>query len=407
MRLLFRDRSFRLLWTAQTTSSFGDALTSLTLLLLTQRLTGSTAAVAGTAIAIALPQLLVGLMAGVMVDRWNRHRVMVVSDLIRAALVLGFIAVSSADELWLLYAIAFTQAAVGTFFNPARATLLAEVLPADRLLPANSLSEMSRVVAGVGGVAAAGALASASENLSVVFVIDAVTFVISAALVARVLGPTRRAAEKRKHVLRELATGLGLIRGNRVLLGVVTAGAVAMFGLGAVNVLLVPFVVADLSASEAWFGALEAAMVAAMVASGATVAAAANRLRPTYLVSGGAVGLGAAVAGLSLARSPAQMLPLLFAAGACVTPLQSAVTTLLQTKVSPEVRARTQAAFNTLVSAANLASMTLAGTAAAIGGIRTVLVGAGAVVASAGLLAHVLFRRGSMTATPSTLLEVR
>jgi MFS family permease len=406
MRLLFRDRPYRLLWTAQTTSSFGDALTSLTLLLLAHRLTGSTAAVAGTAIAIALPQLLVGLMAGVMVDRWNRRRVMIVSDLVRAALVLGFIAVGSADELWLLYALAFTQAAVGTFFNPARATLLAEVLPVDRLLPANSLTEMSRVVAGVAGVAAAGALAGASESLSLVFVIDAVTFVISAALVARVAGSAQRAAQERKHVLRELTTGLALIRSNRVLLGVVTAGAVAMFGLGAVNVLLVPFVVDDLGASEAWFGALEAAIVAAMVASGALVAAAGNRVQPTYLVSGGAIGLGAAVAGLSLARAPAQMLPLLFAAGVCVTPLQAAVTTLLQTKVAPEVRARTQATFNTLVSGANLASMSLAGTAAAIGGIRSVLVGAGAVVAGAGLLAHAMFRR-AWTSTPSALLEVR
>jgi MFS family permease len=76
---------------------------------------------------------------------------MIVSDLIRAVLVLGFLAVTTADRLWLLYALAFAQSAVGTFFNPARATLLAEVLPADRLLPANSLSDMSRIVGGVAG----------------------------------------------------------------------------------------------------------------------------------------------------------------------------------------------------------------------------------------------------------------
>jgi MFS family permease len=82
-----------LLWSGHVVSSFGDALTSLALLLIAQRLTGSTTAVAATAIAIALPQLLVGLPAGVLVDRWNPRRVMIASDLARAVLVLGFIAV--------------------------------------------------------------------------------------------------------------------------------------------------------------------------------------------------------------------------------------------------------------------------------------------------------------------------
>ena len=66
---LLRDRSFRLVWGAHTVSSFGNALTSLALLLTAQRLTGSPSAVAGTAIAIALPQLVAGLPAGVLVER--------------------------------------------------------------------------------------------------------------------------------------------------------------------------------------------------------------------------------------------------------------------------------------------------------------------------------------------------
>src|SRR5215216_1171916 len=388
------------------TSSFGDALTSLALLLIAQRLTGSTAAVAATAIAIALPQLLVGLLAGVLVDRWDRRRVMIASDVVRAALVLGFLAVDSADRMWLLYLIAFTQSAVGTFFNPARATLLAELLPSDRLLPANSLSDMSRVVAGVAGVAAAGALASTSASLNIVFVIDAITFAASAALVAFVSHAAPQVERGRRRVFADMAEGLRLIGGSRLLVGVVTAGAVAMFGLGAVNVLLIPYVVADIAASEAWFGALEGAQVAAMVAAGSLVAAFAARLRPTRLISVGAVGLGASVAALGLCDAPWQLMALLFAAGWFLPPIQASVTTLLQTNVRPELRARTQAAFTTVVAGASLASMSLAGAAASLAGIRAVFVGAGAVVAAAGIAAYVAFR--GATAPPSTaLLEVR
>jgi MFS family permease len=111
---LLRDRQFRLLWSGQAVSSFGDGLTSIALLVTSQRLTGSTAAVAATAIAIALPQLAIGLFAGVIVDRWSRRRVMIVADLLRAVLVLGFLVVTSADLLWLLYMLAFAQSAIGT-----------------------------------------------------------------------------------------------------------------------------------------------------------------------------------------------------------------------------------------------------------------------------------------------------
>lgn len=402
-RRLLRDRSFQRLWAAHTTSSFGDASTALALLLLTQQLTGSTAAVAGTAIAIALPQLLVGLLAGVMVDRWSRPRVMIASDLVRAGLVLGFIAVTSSERLWLLYLIAFTHSAVGTFFNPARAAFLAEVLPSDRLLPANSLSEMSRVVAGVAGVAAAGVLASLG-SLSVVFVVDSLTFVVSAGLVALVPRTQRGCDGPRARVLADLLTGLALVGRSRTLIGVVTVGAVGMLGLGAVNVLLVPFVVGALGASEAWFGALEGAMVAAMVISGVLVAAVARGLRPTHLISGGAVGLGAAIGGIGFTHQAWQLLPLLFLAGACVTPLQASVTTLLQTRVPPEARARTQAAFTALVSCANLVSISLAGATAAAIGVRATFGAAAVIVVTAGIAAHLVFR-GAESASSASLLE--
>jgi MFS transporter, DHA3 family, macrolide efflux protein len=392
---LLRDRSFRLLWSAQVLSSFGDALTSLALLLIAQRLTGSTAAVAATAIAIALPQLLVGLPAGVMVDRWNRRHVMIASDLLRALLVLGFVGVTTTDRLWLLFVLAFAQSAVGTFFTPARAALIAEVLPADRLLPANSLSDMSRVVAGVAGFGVAGALASTSSSLSVVFVADAATFVASAGLVALVRGGGRTAhAQDRGRVLAELAAGLRLVFGKPILLGVVIAGTVAMFGLGAANVVLVPFVVGDLGASEAWFGALEAAQVAAMVVAGTLVAAFASRARPTRLITAGMLGLGVSVGAIAASGTAWQLMILLFAAGWFVTPVQASVTTILQTAVPPHFRGRAQASLATLVSGGNLASMSLAGLFAGPAGIRPVFAAAGAITVVAGVASHIAFCGG-------------
>jgi MFS family permease len=389
------DRSFRLLWSAHTISSFGDALTALALLLTAQRLTGSTSAVALTAIAIALPQLLVGLVAGVLAERWDRRRLMVAADLGRALLVLGFLAVTTADRLWLLFVLALAQSTLGTFFSPARAKLLAELLPADRLLPANSLCELSRVVAGVAGTGAAGVLATANPTLSAVFVVDSATFIVAAVLVALVRAPRTRGDRAPSGTVRELQAGLRVVLRSRVLLGVVAAGSVAMLGLGAVNVLLVPFVVGELGASEAWFGPLEAALVAAMVTAGTLVTVFSSRLRPQNLVSAGAVGLGVSVMALAACAAPWQLAIVLFAAGWFLAPLQAAVTTLLQTQVSPDYRARAHAAFTTLTSAAGLVSMSLVGVAAEAAGTRGVFVGAGAIVIAAGVVSAAAFHGAS------------
>ena len=137
MRDLLRVRDFRLLWTGQAVSNFGDSLTNLALLLTAQRLTGSVAAVATTAVAVALPTLLFGMVAGAYVDRWNRKRVMIVSDLFRTSFVLLFLLVTTPDRMWMLYTVAFIQAALGTFFTPAKSAFVPKIVGTEQLLAAN------------------------------------------------------------------------------------------------------------------------------------------------------------------------------------------------------------------------------------------------------------------------------
>src|ERR1051326_2478420 len=93
LRALLAGRNFRNLWLGQLISQLGDGVTNLTVLIVINKLTGSTVAIATMAIAIAVPQLVFGLISGVYVDRWDRRRTMIVSDLVRGLAVLGFIAV--------------------------------------------------------------------------------------------------------------------------------------------------------------------------------------------------------------------------------------------------------------------------------------------------------------------------
>jgi len=148
-RDVLRLPNYRRLWLGQLVSEAGDGLTNLALLLLVNSITGSTAAIAAMAICLAIPPLTIGLFAGAYVDRADRRRIMLASDLLRAIVVLGFVLVGSADRLWLLFLFAFVQSSIGTFFDTSGAAS-----KNDRMLitlPSTQGDQPTRGVPGVAG----------------------------------------------------------------------------------------------------------------------------------------------------------------------------------------------------------------------------------------------------------------
>jgi len=401
LRELLRIPDFRKLWLAQSISDFGDNLTFLTLLFLVQRLTGSTVALAGLAIAVAVPSLVIGLFAGVYVDRWNRKTVMVVSDVARAGAVLAFVTVQSADLIWLLYAIAFTQASIGTLFTPAKSAFLPHVVGEDQLLAANSVSQTTRIVFNLAGTAAAGILAGLLTELWPAFIIDAFTFLASAFFISRVAtrDSEREASADRTNVWHDLFEGFGVIVHSRPMIGIVMGAAVAMLGLGAVNVLLVPLIVEDLMVSESWFGAIEASQVAGMVISGVVVAVLAAKFKPSSLIAGGLVVVGAMIAALSGIGAVWHLMIVLFIVGLAVVPVQASAGTLAQILIPDEVRGRVGASMSATIQGANITSMAFAGIVAAAIGVRNVFVLSGVITVVAGIMTLLIFR-GQSEAAP-------
>lgn len=392
LRQLLRIRDFRYLWTAQITSDFGDALTSLSLLILVQRLTGSTLSIALLMISIALPSLVFGVLSGVYVDRFDRRLTMIVSDIIRAVLVLAFLFVDSVSLVPLIYVIAFTQATVGTLFNPARSAITPRIVGEEKLLAANSVSQTSRVIFSLIGTTAAGILASISTSFAAAFIVDSATFGLSAFLILRITTPGRSEDAGESRVWQEMKSGFSVMMGSRPLKGVLVGAGVAMLGLGSINVLAVPFIIGELGISEAYFGLIELSQVMAMILAGSIVALLAARLEAPSLVSGGLMGVGVAVALMSTTNEVWQVLAVLFAVGLFIAPTQAGVSTLSQTLIEDKMRGRVGGALSAVVSAANVASMGLAGVAAAALGVRNVFVVAGVICSLAGILAWLMLR---------------
>jgi len=398
VRDVLRLADFRRLWAAQAISDVGDGLTLLTLMLLVNELTHSTMALAAISIALAIPPLTIGIVAGSYADRWDRRRIMVVSDSMRAVVVLGFVAAGRAELLPLILVLALVQSSIGTFFSPARGALVPRVVPPEGLLAANSITQATRVIAGVIGSALAGLIVGVAGLTWPAFVIDSATFAVSALLVVGVTPALGRpsAAEQvaASGVGASVIEGLRLVGRSRLLSTTLFALALTMLGLGAINVLFLPLIVNVLGVNPAWLGAVDLAQSASMVLSAGLVAALAARLRPSTIVTVALVAVAVLLGLIGAATHVAQVLLLVFGIGWFITPVQAAVVTIFQTGVPDALRGRAMATLQAAMSGASVASMALAGVFGDLVGVRSVFL-LGAVVVGLGGLAAVLLYRGA------------
>jgi DHA3 family macrolide efflux protein-like MFS transporter len=405
IRDVLRIREYRLLWLGQLISEAGDGLTNLTLLLLVNALTGSTAALAGMAIVLAIPPLTIGLVAGTYVDRLDRRRIMLASDLLRGIVVLGFILVGSTSTLWLLYILAFVQSTVGTFFTPARGAILPRLVPRDGLLAANSLAQATRVVSSIIGSALAGLIVGIIGTFWPAFILDSLTFFVSFALISRLpaaVGIVRASARAAAGVRGALLVGLRTIGRSRVLSTTILALAVSMLGLGAVNVLFVPFVVRTLQVGAVWLGPVELAQSASMILASGLIGVLARRRAPTSIVTIGMAGVAVTIFAAGAVSAIWQLLVLMFVIGWFVVPLQAGVITILQQSTADGERGRVMSVVQASMSAASVLSMGFAGVLGDAIGVREVFFAAGAITGAGFLVAFVGYRRGGHASAPVT-----
>jgi MFS family permease len=178
---------FRSLWLAQVISLTGDWFNTIASVIIVNRYSASGLALGGLFIARALPPFLLGPVAGVVADRFDRRKVLVLSDVLRAGIVLCFLLVDRPERLWLLYGLTILQFSVSAFFEPARAALVPALVESDELLIANTLSSITwSAMLTLGG--AIGGLTASLFGVRVSLVVDAASFLISAGLVLNIPG---------------------------------------------------------------------------------------------------------------------------------------------------------------------------------------------------------------------------
>jgi MFS family permease len=212
---LLRNVRFMQLWVGQGISFLGDAVSAIALVVLIVHITDSATAVGGALVASLLPTL-ASPLAGVLADRLDRRAILVASDLTRAALILAMV---FTRHLLILYALVFLMGLARTFFNPTIRAAFPSVVGEGDLTRANALIS-SAFSASVAVGPALGGLLVATVGVNAAFLLDSVSYLISAALLSRIPPPRPEIGEAAGFV-RDLQEGLGYLAGARVPLAIV------------------------------------------------------------------------------------------------------------------------------------------------------------------------------------------
>ncbi len=360
-QLLAGNRDYRLTILATLVSLCGDWALRVGLAYHVYLLTGSTVASGLLLAASLIPQLLLASVAGVFVDRWDRRRTMVAANLALAAGLLPLLAVRSADAVWIIYAVAFAESMLAQFFVPAEAAIVPLLVTSDTLITANAVNSQARDISRLVGSAAGGVLAG-SAGLAGLVGLDIATYLVAAALLARISwrpattavpagNPGTTAAELKAPgpsalvaVAREWRDGMALAGRSAVLRVLLIFTAVTSIGEGAVGALFAPFVRSTLHGSAGAYGAIVAAQAAGGIGGGLVAASIAHRFRigPLFVASAVSFGLLDAVLFcyplLSGALWPALVLMLMVGLPAAL--IVAALMSLFQSAVGDRHRGR-------------------------------------------------------------------
>jgi len=240
--LLKRNPNFRYLWWGNVVSLLGDWFNLIASAALVTNLTNSGVAISYLFLVRFLPQFLFSPAAGVIADRYDRRKILIFADLLRAITVLGFLIIRSEDQLWLFYLFTATQFMLSAMFVPARAAAMANIVDQSDLVAANALdsftwSTMLALGSFLGGVIAA------LFGSQTAFVMDASTFLMSAWLISRITMPKREgtAASVSGGGWLELVEGMRYLWHFPLLLVIGLVKAAGSFVWGAINVLEISY----------------------------------------------------------------------------------------------------------------------------------------------------------------------
>ncbi|HZU49323.1 MAG TPA: MFS transporter [Mycobacterium sp.] len=424
------NRNYARLWYGQAVSTVGDYVFDTTLVLwiatvLARGRSWAPAAVSGVLLSVGSATLIVGPVAGVFVDRWNRKLTMLHSELIRAGLVVVLLALSIVPArdlptgvlLACVYAIVFAVNAVGQFFSPARFATIGEIVPGDvdRARAAGIGQATTAVAAIIGPPLAAPLLFGFGVHWAML--LNALSYVWSYFVIRSVPVPGRQRAATRSGpaaLRREFVVGLHYFARSRILVSLLTVAVIAQGGTGALNTLNVFFTTENLHASAHEYGLLSMAFGAGAVIGALLAGRVVRWVGARTATWSGLIVSGGFVCLYSRQTVFAPGIVVLMLLAIPVAMMNTAITPLLLRAAPPEMLGRVVAVFNPINELASMLSVVIAGWLAStalhnfrgsvggmhLGPIDAIFAGAGVLIGLAGCYAYLALPREGAVGVP-------
>lgn len=303
MLRVLRQRNFGLLWFGGFVSMLGDFILFVGLPYEIYRLTGSTLATAGMVVAFLVPNILLGSIAGVFVDRWDRRRLMIVVNLLQSVTILPLLLVPQFG-IWIIYAVLITESSISQLFQPAQVALIPKILEGGReeLITANATAGVGRHLSRLIGPLIGGVVV-ATGGLAAVTILDSVSFLVSAAMLGliHVNARPQRAGDSLEHqalsawgrLVTEWREGLRLVVHHPILRAVLVFFSITSIGEGLTGALFVVWVVDALHSDATGWGLVLATQAIGGVAGAVAIARLGSRIRPLSLLIWSGLSFGA------------------------------------------------------------------------------------------------------------------
>ncbi len=375
MLRLLRQRNFGLLWTGGLISMIGDWVLFVGLPFEIYRLTGSTLATGGMVLALLVPRIVLGSVAGVYVDRWDRRRLMIVVNVLLALFLLPLLAVGVIG-LWIAFVVLVIESSLEQLFVPAEMALLPNLLEGgeEELVTANALSGVNRHLARLIGPAIGGVVV-ALGGLTAVAILDAASFLLAAGLIAAIR-TTRSRAERHdslehetvsawQRLLGEWRDGLHVVGRDVVLRAVMIFLVITAVGEGLTLTLFVPWVRDALHSDSAGYGAVLSTQAIGGLIGALVIGRIGSRINPLRMLIVAALVFGAI--DLVLFTYPVlypvigPALVMLVIVGVPGAAMGAAIATLQQVRAEDRQRGRVVGAIGAVAAVGSLVGAVVAG----------------------------------------------
>lgn len=405
---VLRTRDARFLLVGELISLIGDRALMVALPYFVYDKTGSTLATAALVLAFYLPGLLFSSFAGVLADRLDRKRLLVVSHLLQAGVILGLLLAPHPGWLWMAYAVMFAELTISTLVTPAASALLPSLVKEGHLPQANALFGMSVTTARILGPLVGAALIGWT-GLHGVILFDSLTFLLAALLFAR-LTPPRRAAPPAapsaslwtswRGMAREWREGLRQVTASRDLRVLFVTMNVTSLGGCLVDPFFVPFVKDRLEAGPQAIGLLSTTVAVGALLGGVIAGKVAGKLAPRWAVGLVTMLVGGMMVAVYQQTTFEVALALLFVMGVPLVVSNVASATLLQ-RVTPDAyRGRVYGALGTTNALMGVTAVLASGALGGLVGVVPMLTAAGAITVLGGLAGWWLLPNGRTRPEP-------